>query len=465
MKIRSKTWTVGGLAVLAVVVVLFWLGRGASKPQTPTDVLLEKVTPTSLTETVRAPGTIEPKTKVSISARVSARIVELPFKQGQQVTGERDGKPGSLLVRLDATDLQAALRSTEARYAAQAAQIEVERSRIASQESQLQSTDASLVQAQRDLDRQTQLIATGDVSQSAVDDAQTAFDRLTAEKAAAQQSLDASRKNLVVLEHTLEASEADVARARDNLSYAQMFSPIDGVVTKVNAEVGELVMTGTMNNAGTVILEVADLSTMLVAAEVNENDIPNVKVGQRAKAHLLAYPDQEFSGVVRTIGLVQTTYGSNEYYKVEVELDHDDRPIFTDMGADVEILTNEHHDVLTVPSQSVLGASVDSLPSDIRSSPLVEAKKTITPVVYRHVDGKALATPVKIGPSDATRTIILQGLNDGDEVVTGPYKVLEKLKHDQPIRKQEGPTPGSTATQKSDEDPQADHHPPPPPPM
>src|SRR5213078_5154786 len=125
-----------------------------------------------------------------------------------------------------------------------------------------------------------------------------------------------------VMQHNLDAAEAEIARAKDNLSYTVITSPIDGVVTKLNAEVGELVVTGTMNNPGTVIMEVADLSTMLFKARVDESTVASVKIGQHAIVRVPAYKDREFHGTVTTVALANTEEkDGTKYFKTEVLLD------------------------------------------------------------------------------------------------------------------------------------------------
>jgi HlyD family secretion protein len=216
---------------------------------------------------------------------------------------------------------------------------------------------------------------------------------------------------------------------------------------RIRTKVGELVIPGIMNNPGTLIMEVADLSAMLVVTQVDEVDVGKLEVGQKATVHVDAMPDHEFTGVVDSIALAHdVTYSMTKYYRTEILLD-DTRPPHRDGGgnrltlpshgrvlhsgltAHVDIETRKHAGVLKLPSQAVLGREVDSLPLDIRkNSAEVDATKTYATVVYRYNDGRAVVTPVKIGQSDLTHTIILSGITEQDRIVVGPYKVLEKLK-------------------------------------
>ncbi len=378
---------------------------------------------------------------MKISAKVSARIIELPYEEGDIVTcGSTEANPpvpASVLLRLDDKDLQSRLLSAEANYAAQEAQLEVENARISSQQASLIGLDASLKQAQRDLERQKGLLESQDISQATFDQSKLKFDELKSRYNSTKHTLDAAELNLVVLRHNLEAAGANVTQAKEALSYTTITSPIDGVVTRINAEVGEVVIYGTMNNPGTVILEVADLSTMLLVAQVDEADVGKLAVGQKATVFVQTFPDDEFKGVVDTIALTHRISPSTatKYFRTEILLEGDVKKLFSGLTAHVDIETIKHEDILNVPSQAVLGRPIDDLPLDIRENcPEVDKEKTFTPVVYRYIDGKAVVTPVKIGPSNLTHTVILSGITEDDKIIVGPYKELEGLKHDMKIR-------------------------------
>lgn len=395
-------------------------------------VRIDEVSRGDLVEIVQAPGEVQPHTQVQISAKTMARITEIPVVEGQQV------KTGDVLVRLDDQDLKALLRSTQARYAAQQAQILMEESHVAAQEAQIVGNKASLNQAEVELQREQGLLASHIVAQSVVDEAQRSVDELRAQLEAANHNLKAQRTNLEVLRHQLEAAEADISRAKQDLSYTVITSPLDGIVTVINAKTGELVVTGTMNNAGTVIMEVADLARMLVVARVDEGDVATVKVGQPSRAKVQAYPDRVFDGTVTSVALVrigqsdrmQINNGpsSGRAFKTEILLKTDGERIYSGLTADVEIEVKHHRDVLKVPSQAVLARRVDDLPTALRDSGIdVDKAKTYTTVVYRVVDGKAVVTPVTVGPSDLTHTYIRSGLKEHERIITGPFKVLETL--------------------------------------
>ena len=439
----KKSYIVAIAVIVTLVVIsgLGWLIRGKIiAARKPTVVRIENPQRGELIEFVSAPGEIEPQTKVEISAKVTARIVELPFDEGNSVTcGDpcaNPAKPASVLVRLDSKDLQSQLLSAEAGRAAQAALSEVERARITGQKSDLTGLAASLAQAERDLERQKGLFQSQDISQSTFDQALLKVNELKAKYDSARHTLEAAELNLTVLQHNLEAADARIEQARDALSYTTITTPINGVVTKLNAEVGELVITGTMNNPGTVILEVADLSKMLLVAQVDEADVGKLEVGQKSTVHVDAFPDRQFKGTVQSIALSHTmSMTRTKYYRTEILLESTDQKLYSGLTAHVDIETRKHENILKLPTQAVLGRETDSLPLDIReNSPYVDKSKTFATVVYCCIDGKAVVTPIKIGQSDLTHTIILSGVTENDKVIVGPYKVLENIKHDQKIQ-------------------------------
>jgi len=434
------------IIIIVVVVVLVVVAGGGMAVRSrikgsgrPTPVRIEKPELGELVETVSAPGEIEPKTKVEISAKVSARIVELPFEEGDTVTcGDENADPpvpASLLLRLDAKDLESRLKSAEASRDAQVAQVEVDKAVIESQRASLEGLTASVEQARRDLERQRGLLETQDIAQATFDQAKATYDELVARHAASMHTLRSAERRLIVMKHNLEVADAAIAQAQETLSYTTITSPIDGTITRINAEVGELVMTGTMNNPGTVIMVVGDLSQMLIVAQVAEADVAKLEVGQKAVAHIDAFGDKEFSGVVHSIALSHdVTYGNAKYFKTEILLGPTEERLYSGLTAHVDIETRKHADILKLPTQAVLGRELENLPVEIREkSDVIDKEKTFATVVFRYVDGKAVVTPVKIGESDLTHTVIESGITADDKIVVGPYKVLMNIKHDQTI--------------------------------
>ena len=377
-------------------------------------VRFEAVTRRTLIERVAAPGEIEPNVKVDVSAEVSARILELPFREGETV------RQGDMIIRLDAADFQARLESAEARR-------DAERFRLQSEQSRIAGPMASLSNAKETLRRQEQLFETGDISRQNLDDARNRVAELSAQ-------VEAGKLAISVIESSLAAAEADIDQARDRLAKTVMKSPIDGVVTILNAEVGELVVVGTMNNAGTVIMTIADLSRMRLDAKVAESDIAKVANTQPAEIRINAYPGEVFEGIVERIALQRSLdRDGSGFFKTEVQIMLEGRRIYSGLAANVDIEI-ARHEGLVVPSQAVVDMKVDDLSAAAASSPLVDRKRRTVPVIFVIKDGKAICTPVKIGSSSLVETIVAEGINPDDHVIVGPYKAIEKLEDGDPVR-------------------------------
>ena len=338
------------MVTLAITIAVGWfvIARMAGSKVDVAKVRIETPMQGELIETVSATGEVQPKTKVSIRVPLSARIVELPHKEGSRV------KEGDLLVRLDPGDLGAFLhRSRPPPTAGKKG-------------------------------------TTGD-------------------------------------------------QTKDQFGYVTLNSPIDGVVTQVNATVGETIVPDIMNRRGAVVMEVADLSGMVVVAGVDEWDIGTIRAGQKVAIRIWAYSEKKFEGIVDSVSLTGFETGlRSKTFRVKILLDYSGEQIRSGLTADVEIETRRHRDVLKIPSQAVVARSLDDLPLEIRvENPNVDKKKTLAMVVYRYMNGKAVVTPVAVGPSDGTHTVIQSGLSEDDYVITGPYKVLEKLQHDQEVEKEQ----------------------------
>ena len=435
---KVAIWSIVGLgAVLGTAWMVVPRLRGGTGPEA-TVVKVDAASKADLTETVSAPGEIQPKKRVQISAKVAAPIVKLPFKEGDPI------KEGDLLVELDNKDLMAVRRQVVAQRDAQKQQIEVARQRIESQRASVRASRATLADLQRDLDRNKSLVATHDVSQSVLDTAQAKFDEEREQIDSAEKGLEADVTNLKVMDAQLDAANAQVDKAEEDIKYTRIKSPLDGIITSLKAEEGEMVMTGTMNNAGTMILEVADMNTMLMVAKLDESQIDPVKVGQHAIVRIQAFRDVVFDGVVESVGESRTTdtLDQTKYFQIKVRLlDLKGRRVRSGLSADVEIQTQKHEGVIRVPSQAVMSRPLDQLSESVRSSPEIEKGKSFATVVFRMIDNKAVLTPVTVGPSDDTHTIIKSGLKANDPVIVGPYKILETLSNDQAVKLEgAGPT-------------------------
>ncbi|MHC4997266.1 MAG: efflux RND transporter periplasmic adaptor subunit, partial [Planctomycetota bacterium] len=169
---------------------------------------------------------------------------------------------------------------------------------------------------------------------------------------------------------------------------------------------------------------------------IDEADIGHIQVDQRAEVFLQAYPDDLFEGVIEEVALKHDVSGNgSKYFKTRIALDTAGKQIYTGLTGDAQIITKRHDDIVRVPSQAVVGRRTDDLPKGIlEKCDFIDKEKTFTPIVYRFVDDRALATPVEIGASDDTHTIILAGLDAGDRIIDGPFNTLEELKHEQKVK-------------------------------
>ncbi len=402
MKKRNKIIIIlAAVVVVAIVIVANVLKSG----EKTVSVQAEKVEKGDLTSIVTANGMITPKTDVKISAYVPAKIVRLPVKEGDRVS------QGQLLVQLDDTEYRAAASQANA---------------------ELASTKASLEQAQLTYDRQKELFEKKLTSREQYDMAKTELDLA---KARHQQAV------------------ANLDRARYSLSKTTMTSPMEGLVTALNAEVGEIVMIGTMNNPGTVIMTISDMSEIEAEVEVDEIDVAEVKLGQEAEISIDAFPDTTFRGRVNEIGHTARVSGLGTQdqvtnFLVKVTLLDDVSAIRPGMSASVDITTNSRTDVLNVPIQAVVMreektdtltatqekekeegavASTDTM-SEKKTKKKQEKEKKEAEGVFVVQEGRAKFVKVKTGIADQQNIEIVSGMNQDDMVITGSYKILRTLK-------------------------------------
>ncbi len=372
---------------------------------------------------VKAPGTIEPRTIVKISADIPGRVVHLAVREGDVV------KRGQLLLELDNTQYSANVRQTQASLVGSRARLE--------------SAQAAWKIQESNYSRRKALFERKLLSIQEMDQAENEYVGARTELAAAREEVS--------------RIDAMLTGARDNLSKTTYRSPIDGKVVSLNIEEGEIVVVGTMNNPGTQVLTVADLSRMLVKADVDETDVVDVKPGQAAIIKVDALPDTTFVGTVTEVGnsaaLTSSSATSGETnFEVKVLFSDTVEAVRPGMTADVEIEVRRAEKSLAVPIQSVVvrqpedleprgkkkGGGKEDAPKDgdavaaqdSEPDPAARKKSEISGVFVLGTDGTASFRKVKTGISSETDIQIVAGgeLKDGEKVVTGPYKVLRDLK-------------------------------------
>jgi len=382
-----------GAVLVAILALVVWASLRDSKPR-GAEVDTEAAKRRTISSRVKATGEITPEKKVEISAKVVGEIIDLPVVEGQEVSA------GQLLVEIE-RDLYESARD-QARAALR--QAEVSSRRI----------DVQLADARRNLNRVSELYRENLVSQDAMDQAQLAVDTAEVE--------------LQAQVHTIEQYESALKRANDDLARTTIRSPMSGVLIQLDAEKGETVVPGSTNLPGSVIMTVADMSRLLAEVEVSEVDVVAVELGQTAEVTVdaLGADKPQIGHVVEiaTSGRRDPTQGTIRF-KVKIALDDPAPSLRPAMTAKVDILTATSDDVLSVPIQAVVKRSIDDEGEEVHGT-AADGVDEID-VVYVVVDGKATVRPVTTGVSDVLHVEIIDGLDEGESVVIGPYRTLKKL--------------------------------------
>jgi HlyD family secretion protein len=396
-----KKWLIGAV-VIVILGAIVWASMRDAKPK-GTEVEVQSAETRTLSSRVKATGEITPEKKVEISAKVVGEIIDLPVVEGQRVSA------GELLVQIE-RDLYEAAQG-QARAALRQAEVSVRRQEV------------QLADAERNLRRARELFDQDLVSQEALDTAQLGVDTATVEIQAQQHSVDQYRSAL--------------KRANDDLARTTIRSPMDGIIIQLDCEQGETVVPGSTNLPGSVLMVVADMSTLLAEVEVNEVDVVGVALGQRAEVSVDALGDEPQIGHVveiATSGRKDPAIGTIKF-RVKIELDDPDPALRPAMTAKVAVLTATREDALTVPIQAVVKRKLDDEGDEVRGT-AAESLDEVD-VVYLIEDGEAAIRAVTNGISDELYVEITDGLSAGEEVVIGPYRTLKKLRAGDEVRAKE----------------------------
>lgn len=411
MKARQRTilLVAGGVLLLAVIIIAN-LSRGGGAQ---TAVQAADVKRGSIASTVRAPGRIQPVTQVKLSANVPGEVVQLNVKEGDVV------RKGQFLLQLDDTQVRSRVREAQAALAAA--------------RSNLRLAEASFAQSDAALKRKEALFERKLVSPEEVEAARTL-------RNADQARVDANREET-------ERSQATLSGALDNMRKTRFTAPIPGTVTQLAIERGEIVVTGTMNNPGTVILTIADMSAMKVETDVDETDVSAVALSQPATVKVDAFPDVTLQGHVTEIANSPkiTDSGTQEQqtnFEVDIGVESPPPNLRPGMTADVEIRTAKRDGVLTVPIQSVVVRTPEELKPPRKGRP-AKGARAATPAaptdsagkpneelkgVFVVADGVVQFRKVKTGIASDTDFEVTGELKPGEKVVTGPFRILRTLK-------------------------------------
>lgn len=427
--LRNVLIGVGVLIVLAVVGnKMGWIGKSKT-----TQVAITQASQKDIIETVSASGKIQPEIEVKLSPEVSGEIVELTVKEGDLV------KKGQLLCKIKPDILVSGYERTVASYNAQKATVASAQQQIVQAEANLKNIEARF--------KRNQTLYKDKVISAAE------FDAVQAEYQTAKSNLESAKQSLIGAKFGLEQSGAGVKEASDNLARTNIYAPVDGIVSKLNVEKGERVV-GTAQMTGTEIMTIANLTSMEVNVDVNENDINRLSLGDTAVIEVDAFMDKKFKGIVTEIASSASVVGASadqvtnfavkirilpESYSNLTNKGNSSSPFKPGLSATVDIQT-ERTKGLVVPIQSVTireeekvkDANVDGPEKDEEELKKLEKNKPkAKEYVFVVEAGKVKQVEVKTGIQDDQNIIILSGLKAGQQVVSAPYAAISKtLKND-----------------------------------
>ena len=404
-KSKKKIFIFGGIGVLLLALVLIAI-LGGSKEEIVA-VQTEKVQKRDITQTVAATGKINPEFKVPITSEVTGEIVSLPVEEGDKV------KKGQLLIKIKGDAYVAQKERAEA---------------------SLQSANANLTMRKAELDKITQ-----DYNR---------MKELHNKNLASDSELETANSNYLTTKALYQSAEANVLQSEaslkeiiDQLNKTTIYSPIDGVVTQLNVELGERVL-GSGYSMGTDIMTVSDLRNIEATVEVDENDVVLISVGDTAKIKVDAFGDRVFKGAVTQIGnsAVTTGLGTQEQvvnFEVRIKLLGPDDALRPGMSCNADIETETVHQVISIPIQSVTARSdfnmeqkKDEEETETVSASNNKTDKKIQEIVFIIEKSKAKKLNVETGISDDNYIQIKSGLSGKEDVVSGSYRAISRELND-----------------------------------
>ena len=397
---------IAGAVVLLLAVVLVSLFGGRRGKKTP--VFAEVAERREITQTVKASGQIQPRIKVNLSAHVIGKIERLYVEEGQAIAA---GQPflelerEAFLAARDDARAQLAMAATEVRQA----------------ELSLADQEVRLARAKR--------LADDGISSS------EALESALLQRTSALLRVEQAQE-------TVKQARAQLSKASDDLRKTTLFAPISGRIITLNAEEGEVVVSGTMNNPASVIGTIADLSEVLAEIDVDETEIVHIAGDQLSSIRVDAIPDREYRARVVEIGSSGYSKASQPdvtFFRVKLLLENPDAALRPGMSARAEVSVATHRDAVVVPIQSVVERPIEkgggSASATGESSPEPgDAERRERQVVFVVVEERAHLRPVRTGISDATEVEVLAGLTAGEQVVTGPQRILRRIEDGEAVR-------------------------------
>ena len=413
-----------------------------------------------LTQTVSANGEIKPKKYVNVSSNMMGRIVRLPVKEGDHVRG------GTLLVQLESIQSEADVQSAEASL--DAAQSELEgmsasirsaQAAVASAKAEITRSEADLARAKQNFNRAEQMAKEGLIAKEQYDRAKADFDislaQLNAAKARLAQAEAQEAQALKQRDSTalrIAQQRAALTRARDQFSKTTIRSTLDGIITNLPVNEGEIAIVGIQNQPGTTLMTIADMSIITAEVKVDETDIVNVRLGQEARIKVDALGERKLVGHVTEIGnsaLTRTTTSTigasgtgqeAKDFKVVITLDDPPSELRHGLSCTATVETDIRQQIVTAPIQALTIRELAPADPKVQSTdgsgavalaapaPASNKKKVEKEGVFVINNGVAFFRPVKTGITGTTDIEILEGLAENDQIVTGPYQVLRTLR-------------------------------------
>lgn len=394
---RKRLIALVGISVLVIALVATVILSGGREKVVAVQVA--KVERRNITQIVTGTGRIQPEIEVKISAEVSGEIIEMPVKVGQNV------KKGQLLVKIKPDFYLARKEAMEAN--------------LKSAMSQLDIAKANLLKAESEFKRAEELYNKKLISDAEYENIKTSYNIAKAQYASATSAV--------------EQAKASLKQAQEDLAKTVIYSPIDGVITQINAEVGERVV-GTSQMAGTVIMVVADLSKMEARVDVSEVDVIHVSIGDTAILSVDAIPEKKLKGVVYEISNSAKTKGLGTQeevvnFEVRIKIIDKEPKLRPGMSVTADIETEKKYGVLAVPIQAVTVRTLKkNKPADNPESQNAKKndKDDMVEVVFIVENGVAKMVPVKRGISGEMYVEILEGLKGGEDIVVGSFKAINR---------------------------------------
>jgi len=449
--------------VIIAIIVIAVLGAAAGaniyfrREQGPS-VTAEDIRSRDLESIVSASGKVQPKRSVNISANQMGRVTRLAVEEGQRV------KAGQFLLEIDPRQLEGQLQRGEASVAAAKSGLAQARVSVSSAETALEQAKAGRELALQNLKRQQNLWKDGLTTRETLERAENELVLREADVKRSQQDVTARQQEIETREQQIKQEMAGLSTTRYNLTQIIIESPMDGIVVRRNIEEGETAVVGTMNNAGSQLLTIADMSVLEAEVEVDETDIPFVALGQEAKVMVDAVEDRTFRGHVTEIGNSPIQASAQQggqrqatTFKVVITLDEEVPNVRPGFTCTADITTAKKQSVTSVPIQALTvrelrfdaaGKLVREETKDRRRRTSAEATRASdelppghtrkeTEGVFTVQNNKAVFTPVKIGIAGEKYFEVLDGLKAGDRVITGPFANVRELADGQEIRLQE----------------------------